>query len=297
MDRSVHLRVARPSDDLETVVRFYTEGLGFTVLSQFTDHDGFDGVMLGHAGAAYHLEFTRKAGHEAGRAPTRDNLLVFYLPDPGEWQAAVDRLLALGHRPVESFNPYWDRRGVTFEDPDGYRVVLQNAAWPTSPQGAVASQDDSRGPAGKAHEVARRGGLVVSTDPALLDLGMIHDFLSNRSYWAAGRPLEVVRRSLDSSLCFGLYEGSRQIGLARVVTDGATFAWLCDVFVLEPYRGRGLAKWLVECVMGHPDLQGLRRFLLATQDAHGLYERFGFAPLAEPARFLEVFRPGRSQNH
>ena len=129
MDRSVHLRVARPSDDLETVVRFYTEGLGFTVLSQFTDHDGFDGVMLGHAGAAYHLEFTRKAGHRAGRASTEENLLVFYLPDAAQWQRAVARLEGCGYKALKSFNPYWDRKGKTFEDPDGYRVVLQNASW------------------------------------------------------------------------------------------------------------------------------------------------------------------------
>jgi hypothetical protein len=117
---------------LDAVVGFYREGLGFEVLSAFRDHDGFDGVMLGHPGAAYHLEFTRKAGHGAGRAPTQDNLLVFYLPDRTQWQAAVDRLKRSGHKPVAAFNPYWDRAGVTFEDPDGYRIVLQNAAWPTS---------------------------------------------------------------------------------------------------------------------------------------------------------------------
>jgi catechol 2,3-dioxygenase-like lactoylglutathione lyase family enzyme len=125
-----HLRVARPSDDLDAVVRFYRDGLGFTVLYEFRDHDGFDGVMLGQAGAAYHLEFTQKQGHQAGRAPTEDNLLVFYLPDEAQWRRAVDRLARLGYQPVKAFNPYWDRRGVTFEDPDGYRIVLQNAAWP-----------------------------------------------------------------------------------------------------------------------------------------------------------------------
>jgi catechol 2,3-dioxygenase-like lactoylglutathione lyase family enzyme len=123
------LRVARPSDDLAAVVKFYRDGLGFDVLYEFRDHDGFDGVMLGRSGTTYHLEFTRKAGHRAGRAPTDDNLLVFYLPDEEEWTAAVERVKRAGHAPVRAFNPYWDRRGVTFEDPDGYRVVLQNEEW------------------------------------------------------------------------------------------------------------------------------------------------------------------------
>jgi GNAT superfamily N-acetyltransferase len=144
----------------------------------------------------------------------------------------------------------------------------------------------------RPHELARQGEFLISTDPSLLDVPLIHDFLSNRSYWAAGRPLEVVRRSIENSLCFGLYESpGRQVGFARVVTDRATFAWLCDVFVLEEYRGRGLSKWLMECVMGHHALQGLRRVVLATRDAHGLYEQYGFTPLADPSRFMEVFRP------
>ena len=123
------LRVARPTDDLETVVRFYRDGLGLAVLTSFQDHDGFDGVMLGHPGAPWHLEFTTRHGHRAGRAPTPDNLLVLYLPDRAEWLAARARLEAAGHSPVPAFNPYWDRLGRTYEDPDGYRVVLQNAAW------------------------------------------------------------------------------------------------------------------------------------------------------------------------
>jgi catechol 2,3-dioxygenase-like lactoylglutathione lyase family enzyme len=125
-----HLRVARPTDQLAAVVAFYRDGLGFEVLFEFHDHDGFDGVMLGGRGAAYHLELTHKAGHRVGRAPTQDNLLVFYLPDRAAWEAAVARLEAAGHRAVAAFNPYWDQRGKTFEDPDGYRVVLENAAWP-----------------------------------------------------------------------------------------------------------------------------------------------------------------------
>jgi catechol 2,3-dioxygenase-like lactoylglutathione lyase family enzyme len=123
------LRVARPSDNLDDLLRFYEQGLGLAVLDRFADHDGFDGVMLGKAGAPYHFEFTRAHGHPAGRAPTEDNLLVFYLPDPGEWKAAVQRMQRAGFEPVAAFNSYWDREGLTFEDPDGYRIVLQRAAW------------------------------------------------------------------------------------------------------------------------------------------------------------------------
>jgi catechol 2,3-dioxygenase-like lactoylglutathione lyase family enzyme len=123
------LRVARPSDDIDVLLPFYCNGLGLTVLYRFEDHDGFDGVMLGHEKAPYHFEFTRAHGHTAGRAPTADNLVVFYLPDTAEWQATVQRMRDAGFSPVAAFNPYWDRDGVTFEDPDGYRVVLQRMAW------------------------------------------------------------------------------------------------------------------------------------------------------------------------
>ncbi|HQR43477.1 MAG TPA: VOC family protein [Gemmatales bacterium] len=126
-----HLRVARPTDDLDAVVAFYRDGLGFEVLAEFARHDGFDGVMLGHHGADYHLEFTQAAGHIAGRAPTADNLLVFYLPDEAIWQSAISQMESTGQKPVAAFNPYWDRHGRTYEDTDGYRVVLQNAAWPS----------------------------------------------------------------------------------------------------------------------------------------------------------------------
>lgn len=124
-----HLRIARPSDDLERAVRFYRDGLGFQVVGSFEDHEGFDGVMLGLPGLPYHLEFTRERGREAGRAPSEENLLVFYLPDPEQWRRAVERMRSRGYESVKSHNPYWDVRGKTFEDPDGYRVVLQQAAW------------------------------------------------------------------------------------------------------------------------------------------------------------------------
>ena len=125
-----HLRIARPTDHMPEIIRFYRDGLGFEVLGSFEDHSGFDGVMLGHTGAPYHLEFTRHRGLEAGRAPTQDNLLVFYLPDAGAWREAIARMREHGYEPVKAYNPYWDVRGETFEDADGYRVVLQQAAWP-----------------------------------------------------------------------------------------------------------------------------------------------------------------------
>jgi catechol 2,3-dioxygenase-like lactoylglutathione lyase family enzyme len=123
------LRVARPTDNLDALIGFYRDGLGLQILYRFENHDGFDGVMLGHPGAPYHFEFTHAHGCSAGRAPTHDHLLVFYLPDRTEWETAIQMMRSAGFQPVPSFNPYWDRNGATFEDPDGYRIVLQNAGW------------------------------------------------------------------------------------------------------------------------------------------------------------------------
>ena len=129
VSKDTHLRIARPTDDLAAIIRFYRDGLGFEVVGSFKGHNDFDGVMLAHRGGGYHLEFTQKSGHTAGRAPTQDNLLIFYLPDTAQWKQAIARLEVNGHRAVKAANPYWDERGKTFEDPDGYRVVLQNATW------------------------------------------------------------------------------------------------------------------------------------------------------------------------
>lgn len=123
------LRVARPTDRLNQVVHFYTEGLGLQILSRFENHQGFDGVMIGTPGEAYHFEFTHHRGTTVGRAPTQDNLIVFYLPNQLEWQQAIERMHAIGYESVSSYNPYWNNNGTTFEDPDGYRVVLQNDEW------------------------------------------------------------------------------------------------------------------------------------------------------------------------
>ena len=135
----------------------------------------------------------------------------------------------------------------------------------------------------------RRDGFLISTDPALLDLQVVHRWLSQSSYWVPGIPFDVVKRGIDGSLNFGLYAagGKPQAGLARIITDYATFAYVCDVFVLDEYRGRGLGTWLMECVAAHPRLQSLRRWMLGTKDAHTLYEKTGFTPVAAPDRWME----------
>jgi GNAT superfamily N-acetyltransferase len=136
-----------------------------------------------------------------------------------------------------------------------------------------------------------RGEFLISTEPARLDLNVIHGFLTN-CYWAKGIPREIVARSIEHSLCFGVYDGSgAQVGFARVVSDFATVAYLGDVFILESHSGRGLSKWLMECMMRHSALQNLRRWILLTRDAHGLYAQFGFAPVSSPERYMELHRP------
>jgi GNAT superfamily N-acetyltransferase len=137
-----------------------------------------------------------------------------------------------------------------------------------------------------AHEW-RRDDYLISTDRARLDYDVIHGYISGQSYWAKGRSIETIRRSVEHSLPFGIYKGERQVGFARVVTDYATFAWIADVFVLEEFRGRGLSKWLMEVILAHPELQGFRRWVLATKDAQGLYRQFGFTELLRPERWME----------
>ena len=129
MNRNCVLRIARPSDHLQAIADMYMRGLGFHLLGRFDDHEGFDGIMLGHPQHPYHLEFTSHRGHPAGRAPNQDHLLVFYEPALDAWRSACKRMREAGFRPVPAYNPYWDRKGRTLEDLDGYRVVLQNAAW------------------------------------------------------------------------------------------------------------------------------------------------------------------------
>lgn len=133
-----------------------------------------------------------------------------------------------------------------------------------------------------------REEFCISTERARLDVDAIHSFLSTKAYWCLNIPRERVEKSIEHSLCFGVYHGDRQIGLARIISDFSTIAYLGDVYILEEYRGRGLSKWLMETVMSYPDLQGLRRWILLTGDAHGLYRQFGWTDIADPTKWMEL---------
>ena len=140
------------------------------------------------------------------------------------------------------------------------------------------------------HREWHRDGFTVSTDPARLDMDMLHGFLST-CYWSRGIPRDVMERSIRNAVPFGVYEGARQVGFARVVSDMATVAYVGDVFVLEQWRGRGLSRFIMDCVLSHPELQGFRRWVLLTRDAHGLYEKYGFTRLGAPERWMEKWAP------
>ncbi len=145
------------------------------------------------------------------------------------------------------------------------------------------------------YEDTRRGEFGLTAARERIDVGAVHAFLT-RSFWAEGISRDLVARSIANSLCVGLFHGSAQIGFARVVTDSSTYAYLCDVYVLEEYRGQGLGTWMMEYTIAHPDLQGLRRFQLVTRDAHRLYRRVGFSGLSMPDRHMEIFRPDMYRN-
>ncbi len=138
-------------------------------------------------------------------------------------------------------------------------------------------------------DLYHKDGFTITTDKNSLDVEFIHNFLANESYWARGRSLELVQRSIDNSINFGLFDGNKQIGFARVVTDLATFAYLGDVFIVEEYRGKKLAVWLMEVITSHPKLQGFRRWILSTRDAHELYRRYGFTELDDPTKWMGRF--------
>lgn len=139
-------------------------------------------------------------------------------------------------------------------------------------------------------------GFSISNDKALIDFETVYNYLSNDSYWAQGIPDERLRRAIENSICFGVYHQNKQAGFARVVTDNATFAYICDVFILADYKRLGLSKWLMQTIRQHPELQGLRRWSLATADAHGLYAQFGFTVISRPDRWMEIFTPYKKQD-
>ncbi len=134
-------------------------------------------------------------------------------------------------------------------------------------------------------------GFIISTDKALIDFDTVYKYLSNESYWATGITADRLKKAISNSMCFGVYKDGAQAGFTRVITDQATFAYVCDVFILPEYRGLGLSKWLMQTIVEHPYLQGLRRWSLATADAHGLYSQVGFVPLSRPNTWMEIFKP------
>jgi len=143
----------------------------------------------------------------------------------------------------------------------------------------------------------RREQYSINTDKSKLDVGMVHHFLYTTAHWSIGRPMSIVRKSIDNSICFGVYDGDEQVGFARIVTDGATVGWICDMFILPSKRGSGLGRWLVECMMEHPEIKHLRRILLNTRDAHDLYKKYaGFRQLLAPESWLEKFNESPMRN-
>jgi GNAT superfamily N-acetyltransferase len=143
----------------------------------------------------------------------------------------------------------------------------------------------------------QREGYTINNDKTKLDVRMIHHFLYTTAHWAVGRPMSVVRKSIENSLCFGVFDGDKQVGFARIVTDGATVGWICDMFIIASHRGSGLGRWLIECMMDHPYIKGLRRILLNTRDAHDLYVKYaGFRPLLKPESWLERFNESPLRN-
>jgi len=141
------------------------------------------------------------------------------------------------------------------------------------------------------HPNFHKDQFTISANPALLDVPYIHQYLCYESYWAEGIPIAIVQKSIEGSFCFGVYKDAKQVGFARVVSDFATYGYLCDVFIDTAYRGLGLSKWLMEEIMNHPRLQGFRVWMLGTKDAHGLYAQFGFAPHPEPGRIMRKTNP------
>lgn len=266
------LRVARPTNNLPALRRFYCDGLGLTQLASFTAHNGFDGLMLGHPGAPYHLEFTHQPGHVVGRAPTADNLLVFYLPDAEEWRAAVQRMEAAGFAPVASYNPYWDAQGRTFEDPDGYRVVLQQAAWAQPEASAVTLRYFRPGDQPVFRQLNEEWiSRYFKLEPADLK--------------ALNHPEEYILKP-GGGILFAELNG-QVVGTCALIkmADGNSYE-LAKMAVSPAAQGQQIGYLLGQAAVQRVRDLGGRRVYLETNStlapALALYHKLGFQHLAEP---------------
>ena len=266
------LRVARPTDNLPALQRFYCDGLGLTQLAAFTAHNGFDGLMLGHPQAPYHLEFTHQPGHLVGRAPTADNLLVFYLPDAGEWRAAVQRMAAAGFAPVPAYNPYWDTQGCTFEDPDGYRVVLQQAAWASAEAALVTLRDFRPGDQPVFRQLNEEWiSRYFTLEPADLK--------------ALDQPEEYILAPGGGILLAEL--NGQVVGTCALIkmADGSSYE-LAKMAVSPAAQGQRLGYRLGQAAVQRVrDLGGQRVYLESNsklEPALALYRKLGFQDLVEP---------------
>ena len=265
------LRVARPTDNLAALRRFYCDGLGLQQISSFTAHDGFDGLLLGHPSAPYHLEFTHQPGHVVGRAPTADHLLVFYLPDAAAWRAAVQRMEAAGFAPVPSCNPYWDAHGRTFEDPDGYRVVLQQAAWAPRATGPATLRDFRPGDQPVFRQLNEEWiARYFTLEPADLK--------------ALDQPEEYILRPGG---CILLAEvGGQVVGTCALIkmADAGSYE-LAKMAVAPAAQGQQLGYLLGQAAMQRVREMGGRRVYLETNStlapALALYRKLGFQQVAE----------------
>lgn len=288
MRSDLTLRVARPTHRLPELAAMYTAGLGLDVLASFVDHDGFDGVILGHSAQPYHLEFTSRRGEQPSHPPTAEHLLVFYVPDHDEWETACGRMHAAGFREVSSSNPYWDVAGKTFEDIDRYRVVLQNAAWEDEPHSGrdpvayrplVLAGESETSPVAPAKVISIQDEAQCEALGAFL-VDRIYEFNSKVTGYFDGQLLAGCVRS-DAGAVIAGYNGHSWGGCCE----------LSNVWVHESHRGRGLGALLLRSAEAEARARGCVQVVLATHNfqAPGFYERMGY----ERTYTIE----GRPKNH
>ena len=257
-----HLRVARPSSNLAVARRFYADGLGLEVLAAFADHDGFDGVVLGHADWPYHLELTRRRTHPLDPAPSDEDLLVLYLPQPADWRATVERLIAAGGRAVRSSNPYWDVQGITIEDPDGYRLVIQNARWePDAGPAGVVLPDDAAGRHAIVAARSRDLPLLATIELAAATLLTGH---APPAMLAETTPLAELRRAQRAGRLWVALAGDTPIGFAHVKRLEPRHAHLAEIDVHPDHGRQGIGRRLVESVCDWATRRGDRGVTLTT---------------------------------